>query len=64
MLDSRKHFFQAGPIRVRPVHRPNVFQLSSDVIGTLSYNKFEIVRLQREGSAAKCNVSGKMPYIL
>jgi len=56
VLESiKEHYFKVGPIRARPVHRLNVFQLSFDVIGTLSYSKFEIVQLQREGSAAKSN---------
>jgi len=31
LLESKKHIFQVGLIRVRPVHSLNVFQLSPDV---------------------------------
>jgi len=59
---QKRTLFSSWPIQ-SPTSRLNVFQLSSNVIGTLSYSKFEIVQLQREGSAAKSNVRGKMPFI-
>jgi len=34
------------------------------LIATQSYSEFEIILLQREGSAAKSNVSRKMLFIL